>query len=191
MMLKDQNTKERILEIAEHLIMSQGYNGFSYKDISSELNVKNAAIHYHYPSKKDLGVAVIQRAKDQFKAWVQFTSDQKVPLAEVLDQFFGIYVHLMESGKNICLGGSLETDFHTLPEEMQQDTKAYLTEMFQWMKRMLSKGREQGVFSFSGHPGDKALLVFSSLQGAIQMVRASDETTLHRVIKQIRRELGM
>ena len=33
-MLKDQNTKERILDIAENLIMSWGYNGFSYKDIS-------------------------------------------------------------------------------------------------------------------------------------------------------------
>ena len=42
-MLKDQNTKKRILDIAEKLIMSKGYNAFSYKDISTKLNVKNAA----------------------------------------------------------------------------------------------------------------------------------------------------
>jgi TetR/AcrR family transcriptional repressor of nem operon len=190
-MPKDQNTKERILAIAEHLIMSRGYNGFSYKDISSELHVKNAAIHYHFPSKKNLGLAVIQRANYQFKKWAQFTSAQKTPLAEVMDQFFGRYVHFMESGKNICLGGSLETDFYTLPEEMQQETKRYVTDMFQWMKKTLTSGRKHGFISFSGSPGDKALLVFSSLQGALQIVRASDEMILHRVISQIKRELGL
>ena len=51
-MQKCEHPRERILDIAEHLIMSRGFNRFSYKDISTEMKVKNAAIHYHFPIKK-------------------------------------------------------------------------------------------------------------------------------------------
>ncbi len=101
----------------------------SYKDISTELGIKNAAVHYHYRSKRDLGVSIIQRARAQHKMWRQYTSSQSVPVPEILNQLFGSYVSIMESGKNICLGGSLLTDFYTLPEEMQPETRLFATEM--------------------------------------------------------------
>ena len=53
------NTREQILHHATHLLMSRGYNGFSYRDISTELGVKNAAIHYHFPAKADLALALV------------------------------------------------------------------------------------------------------------------------------------
>lgn len=86
-MLKDQNTKERILDIAENLIMSRGYNGFSYKNISLELNVKNAAIHYHFPAKKDLGLAVIRRAQSRFKKWDVMLSNQDISPVDMLQLY--------------------------------------------------------------------------------------------------------
>jgi len=61
------DTKNKIMDLAENLLLSRGYNGFSYKDISLALGIKNATVHYHYPAKKDLGVAVIRRARDQLK----------------------------------------------------------------------------------------------------------------------------
>ena len=179
------------MDLAEDLLLSRGYNGFSYKDISSALGIKNAAIHYHYPDKKDLGVAVIRRARDQLQTWIQSISEQRTPIGDVLDQIFGSYIQFMKSGNNICLGGALETDFHTLPLEVQQETRAYVSEVIQWMKGIFSEGREQGVFSFPGNPEDKAVLVLSSLQAAVQMVRVTDENLLYSVMNQIKTELRM
>lgn len=48
-------TRERILELGEELILTKGYNGFSYQDISTALGIKNAAIHYYFASKENLG----------------------------------------------------------------------------------------------------------------------------------------
>jgi TetR/AcrR family transcriptional repressor of nem operon len=185
------DTKNKILDLAENLLLSRGYNGFSYKNISSALGIKNASIHYHYPSKPDLGVAVIRRARHQFKTWIQFLSEQKIPFGDVLDQFFGVYIHFMNSGNNICMGGTLETDFNTLPLEMQEETRAYIGELIQWMTEIFSAGCEQGVFSFPGNPEDKAMQVLASLQGAVQMVRATNESLLYSVLNQIKIELGM
>ena len=48
------NTKEQIVDTALQLLMQRGMNGFSYSDISEPLGIKNAAVHYHFPSKAKL-----------------------------------------------------------------------------------------------------------------------------------------
>ena len=46
--------REQILDHAITLIMLRGYNGFSYRDLSSLVGVKTSSIHYYFPSKDDL-----------------------------------------------------------------------------------------------------------------------------------------
>ena len=48
------NTSDEILASARNLIMSGGYNGFSYADISEVVGIRKASIHHHFPSKVDL-----------------------------------------------------------------------------------------------------------------------------------------
>ncbi|HEY3475881.1 MAG TPA: TetR/AcrR family transcriptional regulator, partial [Anaerolineales bacterium] len=55
-MVKIENSKRTILNMAEDLLQYKGFNGFSYAHISSKLGVKNAAIHYHFPTKEDLSL---------------------------------------------------------------------------------------------------------------------------------------
>ncbi|XLM19461.1 TetR/AcrR family transcriptional regulator, partial [Chromobacterium piscinae] len=65
------DTRKRILDLAEELLLTRGFNGFSYQHISSELGVRNAAIHYHFPKKNDLGVALIQRYRRRFQRFIE------------------------------------------------------------------------------------------------------------------------
>ena len=55
------DTRNEIIRIGNELVRSVGYNAFSYADIAKALNIKNAAIHYYFPSKSDLGVEIIER----------------------------------------------------------------------------------------------------------------------------------
>lgn len=190
-MLRDSNIKERILDIAESLIMNRGYNGFSYKHIASELNVKNAAIHYHFPSKKDLGVAVIQRAQARFREWDAVAEKSGLSPVDMLNQSLETYLDYLNSGKYVCLGGSLETDFHTFPEEMQNEIRIYVAEILTWMRNVLSRGREQGLFSFSGPSENKAFYIIACVQGALQMARVSDKNLFHSTVDKLMSELGI
>jgi len=49
------DTAERILDIAQDLIQRRGFNAFSYHDIAAPMGIRKASIHYHFPSKADLG----------------------------------------------------------------------------------------------------------------------------------------
>jgi len=44
-----------ILDVAEQLAQTKGYNGFSYADIAAQLGLTKASLHYHFPSKAELG----------------------------------------------------------------------------------------------------------------------------------------
>jgi TetR/AcrR family transcriptional repressor of nem operon len=184
LMADQRNTKEQILDIAENVLRDRGYNGFSYKDISNSLGIKNASIHYHYPTKTDLGVAIIRRSMNRFENWTQSLESRNLGYSEKLNEFclrFRKFVDLQQ----ICLGGTLQTDFKTIPEEMQKETCQFVSSTLQWLENLLEDGREQGAFNFPGKARDQALMTAATLQGAVQLVRATTPSSFDSIMKQI------
>ena len=181
------DTKKLILDIAEDLLLDRGYNGFSYKDISTSLNIKNASIHYHFPAKTDLGVAIIQRATRRFERWAGYIDGKDLPYSKKLDKFFLLFKRFVEQNQQICLGGALETDFKTLPVEMQEETRLFISGTLSWLKNFLAQGRKKGAFNFPGTAKDQALLMIACVQGAIQIVRVTTPASFDEAVKQIKR----
>ncbi len=58
------DTRERILDAAEHLFMAHGYDGTSMRQITSEAAVNLAAVNYHFGSKESLMQEVFRRRLD-------------------------------------------------------------------------------------------------------------------------------
>jgi AcrR family transcriptional regulator len=177
------------MDLAEALLHDKGYNGFSYADISSELGVKNAAVHYHFRTKQELAVAVIQRYRDRFKLWVNNARVKDLPPERKLDWFFGIYAQMRADNGKVCLAGVLETEFNSIPEAVRAQTQAMTGEFLEWLEAALQEGREAGVFHFGGSAADKSALILASLQGALQMARALGTKKLNAVLQQHKQDL--
>jgi TetR/AcrR family transcriptional regulator, transcriptional repressor for nem operon len=185
------DTKKQILDIAENLLLDRGYNGFSYKDISHALNIRNASIHYHFPQKTDLGAAIIQRATKRFEKWAQLMEGKDISCSDRLISYCQIFKRFVEHGQQICLGGALETDFKTLPQEMQKETRLLISTMHRWLENILAEGRNTNEFKFPGLPQDHAFLISCSLQGAIQNVRVTTPSCFDATMKQVMRLTGL
>jgi TetR/AcrR family transcriptional regulator, transcriptional repressor for nem operon len=188
-MVRSANTKRAILDLAESFLQDMGLNGFSYAHIAKELDVKNAAIHYHFPSKEALACAVIQRYRDRFQLWINNARIKDLSPQEKLDWFFSIYTNTRADNGKVCLAGSLETEFNSLPASLREQTEALTRELLAWLQATLIEGRETGVFHFSGNPASKAALILSSLQGALQMARALGTDKFHAVVQQHKQDL--
>ncbi len=171
-MVKIENSKRTIMNLAEALLQDKGFNGFSYAHISSELGVKNAAIHYHFPTKEDLGCAVMKRYRDRFQLWTNNTRVKDLSPSDKLDWFFSIYTATRADKGKVCLVGSMEAEFNSIPEMLQKEVEALHKELLIWLEATLDEGREAGVFNFNGSSASKAALILSSLQGGLQMARA-------------------
>jgi TetR/AcrR family transcriptional repressor of nem operon len=183
------NTRRAILDLAESFLQDKGFNGFSYAHIAAELAVKNAAIHYHFPTKEALACAVIQRYRDRFQLWIKNARIKDLSPPEKLDWFFSIYTNTRADNGKVCLAGSLETEFNSLPASLREQTQALTRELLVWLEATLQEGKEAGVFHFSGDAPSKAALILSSLQGALQMARALGTSKFHAVVQQHKQDL--
>ena len=93
-----------------------------------------------------------------------------------------------DNGK-VCLVGSLEAEFNSIPEMLQKEVEALHRELLAWLESTLSEGREAGAFHFNGSPASKAALILSSLQGGLQMARALGTKKFRDVVEQHRQDL--
>lgn len=188
-MVRSTNTKRAILDLAESFLQEKGFNGFSYAHIAAELDVKNAAIHYHFPTKESLTEAVIQRYRDRFQLWINNSRVKDLPPKEKLDWFFNIYTSTRADHGKVCLAGSLETEFNSIPDSLRKQTQSLTRELLSWLGDTLSEGRDTGVFKFSGEASGKAGLILSSLQGGLQMARALGTAKFNEIVEQHKQEL--
>ena len=55
------DTKDQILDAAEHLFAEQGFAATSLRQLTARASVNLAAVNYHFGSKDELAKAVLQR----------------------------------------------------------------------------------------------------------------------------------
>lgn len=182
------DTRSKILDLAELLWLGRGFNGFSYQHISRELGVKNAAIHYHFPHKEDLGIALVQRYRRRLGRYIE--AQAALPPAARLEKFFDLAETYFQRGQQVCPTGILSVEFHTLPEALRDEASLFMRDMQKWAVSILKDGRSAGVMRFG--PGEEVMgaLLFSSLQGALQLARLEPEL-LEQVKTALRTQLGL
>ncbi|HEX9509684.1 MAG TPA: TetR/AcrR family transcriptional regulator [Puia sp.] len=179
-------TRDQIVDLADEFIRTRGFNAFSYADIAGVLNVRNAAIHYYFPSKRDLGISVIDKeialmARQQTQ-WSDLPGDQQ--LKQLMECFFG------NSRKGrICLTGSLTPDYATLPQIMQDKVQEMCRTILDEVTACLEKGRMEGRLFFQGAGKDRALLVMSGLLSSLLLSRVLGTEVFDRMIGQLLKDM--
>jgi TetR/AcrR family transcriptional repressor of nem operon len=190
-MAKLNDTREQIMDRAGQLLMSRGFNGFSYRDISSHLGVKNAAVHYHFPAKADLAMALVDEFRTMLrKGTGEFMAYGGSALVQ-LDGLFAFTSKQCHAGRCICPFGAFSIDYSDLPDDLREATQGFMEETIKWLTRVMEVGKREGEFTFAGDARAKALLILSSLQGARQMARIHGIDLLDDVVTQIRRDMGL
>ncbi len=180
--------KKKILDLGEQLFLNKGYAGFSYADISAALSVKNAAIHYHFPSKKDLAVSILKRELERFQKWSenQEVDDASRALERAIEDIYE--KRLLKSGQ-VCMIGNTAASYENMPLEAIKIARELIFAIASWFEHLLSRGREQGVFNFSGSPAEEANLIAASLSGALQLSRITGKDYFYSVKHQIGQRL--
>jgi len=167
-------TREKIIELGENLIRTKGYNAFSYQDISSELGIKNAAIHYYFPSKENLATSIVKTNIQLFEEMTGNMQSRGFDECQQLETFIKIYTKSHREQKR-CIVGSLGPDISSLSENTVAELRRMSQIILAWLTAALASGREKGLFSFSEEPQIKALLILSSLVASLQLARLIDK----------------
>jgi len=164
-------TAEHILDVAERLAQTRGYNGFSYADIAAEVGITKASLHYHFATKADLGRALVRRYTDTFQAALAGIGDSSDTAPSKLERYSRIYRQVLGADR-MCLCGMFAAEYATLPGAMQQELRRFFDENELWLMRVLEDGRRDGTLQFEGTPRDIAGMLTGALEGAMLLARS-------------------
>jgi len=165
------DTSQRILDIAERLVQTRGFNGFSYADIAAALNVTKASLHYHFPAKADLGQQLIERYERNFLAALQRIDEESKDARAKLRRYAALYREVLDNNR-MCLCGMLAAEFATLPKSMREDVRHFFDANERWLAAVLQEGKRDRSLRFSGPAAQVAQTLLGGLEGAMMIARS-------------------
>jgi TetR/AcrR family transcriptional repressor of nem operon len=184
-------TAEQILDLAETLIQTRSYSAFSYQDIADALAIRKASIHYHFATKADLGVAVVDRYVERFGyALAALSQDQSRSSAQLLDFYCEPYLQYAQTPDRVCLCGALAAETLALPPQIRERVAGFFEDHQAWLARILERGAQRGEFTLRAAATRTARMFFGALQGALLVKRTTgDMTQLKDVVAALKCQL--
>ena len=156
-------TKTKILDLAEGLTQTHGFNGFSYLDLAEGVGVKHSSIHYHFKTKADLALALVARIQEAHgSAFANLESELDDPaerLARVVE-FFQAYVREAK----FCMCGMMSAELRSVSPEVRGRLVNYFDAFQAWVSNQFEElGNED--------PQGLALSFVSALEGSLLLAR--------------------
>ena len=161
---KFQEKKEKILDAALHVFVKSGYSDARMDDIVEESGISKGAIYYHYKSKKDLFLALIEHW--EIHAFPDFYDKNKngISSSEILRSFSDMVANVFETRKYVFLA---EVEFWALAnrdKDVKDRTQKLYQKILALFEKVLVKGINSGEFK-NLNPRIAAIAVMTSLQG--------------------------
>ncbi len=163
-------TAQQILDVAERLVQVRGFNAFSYGDVAKELGITTASLHYHFPGKAELGLALVGRYTRNFLVALESIDGGQAPPPAKLAAYSALYADALR-GERMCLCGMLAAEYPTLPSPIREAVVAFFDENERWLAVVLEQGRSDSSLSFEGSPREMARMIISGLEGAMLVAR--------------------
>lgn len=163
--------REEILDVAEAMIRNVGFNGFSTRDVASAVGIKSASVHYHFPTKADMGAAVTERYTDRFLNELgdprQFKDDAREVVALYVDTFRETLIR----DDKLCLCAVLGAEIGGLPLEVGSQTRVFFARNLAWLRKALAESSKMSVPEASAF----AVHILAALEGGMILSKALDK----------------
>jgi TetR/AcrR family transcriptional repressor of nem operon len=166
----DTDTATAILDVAERLAQTRGFNAFSYADVAAELGITKPALHYHFSSKAELGEALVTRYTDRFRQALETIDTSEADPAHKLDAYADLYTQVLAQDR-MCLCGMLAADYQTLPEPMREAVIRFFDHNETWLARVINQGRKDRSPEVDGSDREVARMIIGAFEGAMLVAR--------------------
>jgi len=168
-------TQQNILNTAETLIQLKGFNAFSFKDIANSIGIKTSSVHYHFKTKEDLCISVIDwHVIKLTEVLEKVIEDDTLSTNDKLHKCINyIFNTTYESEFKMCLGGILASEVLALSDAVRSKIQWFFTALINFLDRVIKNGSEKLTNRFS-----QQLLIH--IEGALLLGRLyKDRNYLH------------
>jgi TetR/AcrR family transcriptional repressor of nem operon len=167
------STSQQIVDEAHRLIMTRGYNGFSYADVAAAIGIRKASIHHHFAGKSDLAKAVVEHSRAAIRAQAELLADVEPDAQAALRDYAGYWERcIADNSAPFCVAAMLAAELPSLPDDLVVAVRGHFQELADWLTRLLALGVRQGKVSLDRAPAEEADAFLSAIYGAMLSARA-------------------
>jgi TetR/AcrR family transcriptional repressor of nem operon len=182
------DTRQAIMTAARAVVQAHGYNGLSFRELAKEVGIKSASIHYHFPTKGDLGAALARAYTEEAIAYFDnlpvAAKDRDGSIRKYTDVFRGALL----KNNRMCLCGIMAAEHDDLPAEVRAEVDRFTDVNVAFLVKLLSSGK-------SGSPGKavqrRALAIFGAIEGAQLVARGRGDVAVFDEIVDAYRAAGL
>ena len=164
-------TRDKIIELAQAAIAERGYSAFSFRELATQLGIKSASIHYHFPTKAHLGVEVARTYRDQLqKAFDGITTGCAKDPKQAIESLMAMYRHEVRNSQRMTVCTMLAAEIKNLPLAIQQEMASFYEMNIGWLQQQFQK------LGYDNNPArEKACQLFALLQGALMGAKGQND----------------
>ena len=165
-----EDTRRAILAAARRAFAKKGYADTSLEDIVSPARLTKGALYHHFPSKLELGYAVLDEVIGDFtdKRWLK-------PIAGDEDPIDAIVASVREAAKSDfefgCPLNNLAQEMSTVDAEFHRRIAALYRRWESGVAGALERGQEQGLVRKDVDVNEAATFVVASIEGAYGLAK--------------------
>ena len=169
------DTRTRVMDIAERMARSGGYNGFSFREIAAEIGIKSASVHHHFPTKENLANEVAKRYTRLFLEALGNPFPESASVSNQLRKYCSVFQGSFEATGRTCLCGMFSNEAYMLPDTLRAEISEFASANLKWLCMALAEGDAKRALE----PGvvGKAQLIYCSLEGAIGVAALKEDPT--------------
>ena len=162
------DTRETIMATARLMVQARGYNALSFRDLAKEVGIKSASIHYHFPTKGDLGAALARRYADDAMVYLDGLLAGSADLGTCIKSYIALFRAALLNDNRMCLYGIMAAERDDLPIEVRTEVDRFSEVNVRWLVKLLSQRKSAAG---TGPLQQQALAIFAAIEGAQLVAR--------------------
>lgn len=176
--------REIIMVAARSTVQADGYNRLSFRELAKKVGVRSASIHYHFPTKGDLGAALARRYTEDARAALEGLLAQSRDPATCLRKYTDFFRIALENNNRMCLCGIMAAEYDALPEAVKVQVRAFADVNVAWLAKVLSSIE---AFTDTAIAEERALAIYAAIAGAQLTARSrADISAFDKIVESYR-----
>ncbi|MBD77768.1 MAG: TetR family transcriptional regulator [Crocinitomicaceae bacterium] len=177
-MNKGEETREMIIKRSAELFNTLGYNGCSLNEIMEATQLKKGGIYNHFKNKDDIALAAFEYSYSEvlkrFKHYLSKESTSYNKILAIIEVFYSFGANPVVSGGCPIFNTAIDaTDVHP---ELRKRAQDGINTLVKYVEIKIEEGKIEGEFRNSAKAPEFALLLVSTLEGALMISRVNDNT---------------
>lgn len=168
--------REAVMAAAKATVQAHGYNALSFRELAKEVGIKSASVHYHFPTKGDLGAALARRYTEDGAGHLEDLLAISKDPTWCMDRYIEIFRAALANDNRMCLCGIMSAELDDLPAEVRTEINNFAATNVAWLAQVLTLAKPDATEQALK---EHAMAIYAAIEGAQLVARGCQDITIY------------